>query len=261
MTVLEICVDSLESAIAAEAGGAQRVELCTALAEGGLTPSLGLLRAVRSRIAIDIHVMVRPRAGDFLYSSDDFALMKSEIAIARENGANGIVLGLLTADGDIDVERTAKLVELAHPMKVTFHRAIDLTRDIESALEDVIRTGAHLVLTSGGEPTAMQGRNFIRKMMLTAGDRIQIMAGGGIRPDNICEIARATGALEYHSALRRSVSSNIRHQRHKVHLGDLGIDDYTYKVVKAADVKVLREALDTAFTTEAPVGANDLRNA
>lgn len=247
MTVLEICVDSVESAVAAEAGGAQRVELCSALAEGGLTPSLGLIRAVRARIDIGIYVMIRPRGGDFLYSEDDLAVMREDIALAAQSGADGVVLGLLTADGDVDVERTRELVDLARPMEVTFHRAIDMARDIESALADVIRTGADRVLTSGGEATAMQGRHRIGKLVQSSDGRIGVMAAGSVRAENVKEIARATCALEFHAALRRPVPSRIKHQRRKVHLGSPGVDDYSHSVVRAADVRRLQDALGATF--------------
>ena len=247
MTVLEICVDSVESAAAAEEGGAQRVELCSALTEGGVTPSLALIRAVRSRIDIGIHVMIRPRGGDFLYSEDDLAVMREDIALAAQCGADGVALGVLTEDGDVDVERTRELVELARPMEVTFHRAIDMARDIESALEDVIRTGADRVLTSGGETTAMQGRHRIGKLVQASDGRIGVMAAGSVRAENVKEIARATSALEFHAALRRPVPSRIKHQRRKVHLGSPGVDDYAHSVVRATDVRRLREALGAAF--------------
>ncbi len=244
MTALEICVDSLESAVAAEAGGAQRIELCAALAEGGLTPSVGLIRAVRSRIAIGVHVIIRPRAGDFFYTDDDVTVMREDIVLAAESGADGVALGLLTVEGDIDVERTCKLVELARPMEVTFHRAFDMAHDIQSALENVIQTGVDRVLTSGGEPTAMQGRHKIRELVEASKGRMRIMAGGGIRVENVQQVARATGAFEFHAALRRIVPSPVKHQRRKIHLGDPGIDDYSRKVATATDVWALREALN-----------------
>lgn len=257
MTVLEICADSIESAIAAEQGGAQRIELCSALSEGGLTPSLGLMRAVRSRLKIAIHVMIRPRSGDFLYSDDDLAIMREDIALAARYGVDGVALGLLTAEGDVDVEQTRELVELARPMEVTFHRAIDLARDMESALEDVIRSGADRILTSGAEATAMQGRRRIRDFVQASDGRIRVMAGGGVRAENVKELAHATGALEFHAALRHVVPSRIKHQRRKVHLGNSGVDDYAHSVVRASDVRTLQAALDASFMDdmETPTGA------
>jgi copper homeostasis protein len=251
MKVLEICVDSVESAAAAESGGAQRVELCNSLAEGGLTPSIGLIRAVRSRIKIGVHVMIRPRAGDFLYSNDDLAVMREDIAAAAQCGADGIALGLLTADGDVDVERTRELVEIARPMEVTFHRAIDMARNVENALEDVIQTGADRILTSGGEPTAMQGRHRICELVRASEGRIGIMAGGGIRAENVQEIVCATGVLEFHAALRSAVPSPMHYQRRRVHLGDPGVDDYARRVVRAADVRTLQETINAASHPDA----------
>lgn len=248
--ILEICVDSVESAVAASEGGAQRLELCSDLAEGGLTPSFGLMRAVRQRVGIGIHVMIRPRGGDFLYSEDDLSVMRDDIAAAAGCGMDGVVLGLLNANGDVDVEHLRALVELARPMEVTFHRAFDMARDIETTLEDVIAAGVDRILTSGAEPSAMQGRHRLHKLTDAAGGRVAIMAGGGVRPDNVREIAHAGGIVEFHAALRRAVPSPIQHQRHRVHLGDPGVDDYTRRVTRAADVKALRKALDAAFAVD-----------
>ncbi|MFZ0661918.1 MAG: copper homeostasis protein CutC [Acidobacteriaceae bacterium] len=251
MTALEICVESVESAIAAELGGAQRVELCSALTEGGLTPSLGLMRAVRSKIKIGVHVMIRPRAGDFLYSDDDFTVMRDDIAQAAQCGMDGVALGLLDANGDVDVPRTRELVELASPMEVTFHRAIDMARDIERALEDAIEAGADRILTSGAEPSAMMGRHRLRELVHASDGRIAVMACGGIRADNVRQIAQATHVVEYHAALRRTAPSPVKHQRRKIHLGNLGVDEYAHCVVRAADVRTLRKALDSAFAPDA----------
>jgi copper homeostasis protein len=250
MMELEICVDSVESAVAAESGGAQRVELCSSLVEGGLTPSLGLIRAVRLRIGIAVHVMIRPRGGDFLYSDEELAVMREDIAQAAQCGVEGVVLGLLTSDGDVDVERTRELVEIARPMEVTFHRAIDTTRDVERSLEDVIESGAHRVLTSGGEQTAMLGRRRIGKLVRAAHGRIGLMAGGGVRAENVQEIAHATGAVEFHAALRSTIPSPVKYQVQKVHLGDPGVDDYARSVVWKADVRMLRQAMDAAFSRD-----------
>jgi copper homeostasis protein len=245
---LEICVESVHSAVAAEAGGAQRVELCSALSEGGLTPSLGLIRAVCSRLDIGVHVMIRPRGGDFLYSEEELAVMRSDIEEAARCGADGVVLGVLTAEGEVDVERTRALVELAQPMEVTFHRAIDTTRDLERSLEDVISTGAVRVLTAGGEQTAMLGRARIRAMVRQAAGRICVMAGGGVRAANVQEIIQATGGTDFHAALRTSLPSPMKFQGHKVRLGDPGVDGYARRGVRSGDVKMLRQRMEEVLS-------------
>jgi copper homeostasis protein len=246
MMQLEICVDSVESAIAAEQGGAQRVELCSALSEGGLTPSPGLLREVRASISIGIHVMIRPRGGDFLYSDHEYKVMQDDIAFAAESGAQGVVFGLLTAEGNVDALRTRALVQLGQPMDVTFHRALDMTRDPSSALEEIIQTGADRVLTSGAEPTALLGYHRIRAMIQASGSRIKIMVGGGVRPQNVREIAARTGAVEFHAALRKSIESPVTFRNRKLHMGDPGSDEYARTTVHASDVRALRQAIEAA---------------
>ena len=247
---LEICVDSVESAVAAELGGAQRVELCSALSEGGLTPSLGLIRAVRSRIGIGVYVMIRPRGGDFLYSDEEFSIMREDVAYAAEAGANGAVFGLLTADGNVDGERTAELVEAAQSasMEVTFHRAIDMARDLESSLEDVVRTGAHRVLTSGGAQTAVLGSERVRGLMQAAKNRIGIMVCGNVRSENVQQIAQATGAHEFHASLRVPVPSPVSWRNPELSLGEAGSDEYARNVVMEQDVRKLRQAMNGILT-------------
>ena len=260
MAVLEICVDSLDSAIVAEQGGAQRIELCSSLVEGGLTPSLGLIRAVCACLTIGVHVMIRPRAGDFLYSEDEFNIMKDDIALAAQSGADGIVLGLLTAESEVDIARTRELVELARPMEVTFHRAIDLTRDYVSALRDVIETGANRILTSGAEPSAVQGRHNIRSIVNAAAGAITIMAGAGVRANNVDQIIRETGVRDLHASLRRAVPSPMRYHRRKVHLGAPGLNEEVRHVLLPEDVRALRQAIDRSvqqnLVEEQPVIAN-----
>jgi len=248
MMELEICVDSVESAVAAELGGAQRVELCSALAEGGLTPSLGLIRRVRSRIGIGVYAMIRPRGGDFFYSDEEFAVMREDIQCASEAGANGVVLGLLSADGSIDVKRTRALVEetrsISPKIEITFHRAIDMARDLEVALEDVIQTGADRILTSGGAPNALAGSARVARLVEAAKERIGIMVCGSVRQENVHEIAKATGAREFHASLRKPVPSPVEYRNSGLSLGEPGNDEYLRYAVTAQDVRNLRQAMD-----------------
>ena len=239
---LEICVESLESALAAQRGGAQRIELCTALSEGGLTPSAGLIAAC-SRLEVECFVMIRPRGGDFLYSDSEFALMKDDIRHSRELGADGIVLGILNADGTVDVERTRTLVELAAPAPVTFHRAFDMTPDLDEALEAVIATGAMRILTSGGSNSVPEGLDAITRIVQRAADRIHIMPGSGIRPGNITHIARTTGAREFHSSARGSHASEMQFRKPGIAMGDSAEREYTLYEASEETVRALAQAL------------------
>ena len=244
MLELEICVDSLDSAIAAQAGGADRIELCSNLAEGGVTPSLGFIRAVRKHLDIGIHVMIRPRGADFLYSKDELEMMLDDIQSSADAGADGVVLGLLTAEGDIDIERTRLLVRSANKMQVTFHRAFDLSNDLEEALEAVIRTGAGRLLTSGGEQTALLGRERIETLVGQARGRIDVMICGGIRPNNVREIANKTQVNAIHAALRSVVPSPMLYRKRNAPL--LGSPDASANerlVLLPEDVRELRMAM------------------
>jgi len=187
--LLEISVDGVEKAIAAERGGADRIELCADLSVGGLTPRRELLRSVRGTVHLPIYSMIRPRAGNFVYSDSEFAEMERSIAVAAECGMDGVVLGVLQKGFKMDVGRTRRLVDLARPLPVTFHRAFDECADERKALEEVIQNGASRVLTSGGAKTAM------------ASDRILILPGAGITHSNIAKIAEKTGAIEFHAGL------------------------------------------------------------
>ena len=241
--VLEICVDSVESARAAQAGGAQRVELCSSLIEGGVTPSSGLIGAVRECLTIPVVTIVRPRGGDFFYSGEEFGVIRKDIAAARDQGANGVALGVLLRDGQVDVERTRELVDLARPMQVTFHRAIDWAPDMEEALEQVMEAGADRILTSGGAPTAMLGVKRIACMVARADRRIGVMVCGTVRKDNIGEIARRTHALEFHASLRKATSSPVTYRNEMLSLSEPGVDEFARYAVAAEDVRALRDAL------------------
>jgi len=198
---LEVAVESVASAAAAEQGGAARVELCSALSLGGLTPSAGLIAKVRRTIQIPLHVLIRPRYGNFFYSADEFDVMRRDILLARQLGANGVALGLLEADSNIDVDRTHALAEAASPMQVTFHRAFDVACNRDLALPLVFATGATRILTSGGAPTALEGAAVLKKLVIAAGPDIAIMAAGKIRAENIAGLIRSTGIREVHANL------------------------------------------------------------
>jgi len=198
--VLEICVESADHAVAAEHGGADRIELCTDLASGGITPSAELMQTVRRQVRIPIHVLIRPRAGDFCYSDSELEIMRNDIRAAKQLGMDGVVLGILQGNTRVDVERTKALVELASPLPVTFHRAFDDSHNLETSLEDVIQTGAARILTSAGQPRATDGLQILRHLVQAASERIRIMPCGGINSDNVLHIVRTTLAQEVHSS-------------------------------------------------------------
>lgn len=199
--LLEISVETLEAALAAERGGADRIELCADLSVGGVTPSVKLMGAVREQLQVPIFVMIRPRGGDFVYSDAEFAAMKSAITSAKKLGMHGVVLGILQRDRRVDVQTTRELVELARPAPTTFHRAFDESADLRQAFEHVIQTGAKRILTSGGAKNASEGAGVLAELLAAAGDRIVIVPGAGINASNIVQLAKQTGAREFHSGL------------------------------------------------------------
>ncbi len=198
--VLEICVESVDHAVAAERGGAHRIELCTDLSSGGITPSAALMQTARRRVRIPIHVLIRPRAGNFCYSDLELEIMRNDVRAAKQLGMDGVVLGILQENDRIDVERTKALVELAHPLSVTFHRAFDASHNLETSLEEVIQTGASRLLTSAGQPRATDGLQTLARLVQAARERILIMPCGGINSDNVLHIIRTTSAREVHSS-------------------------------------------------------------
>jgi copper homeostasis protein len=201
--LFELCVTNLEAARAAESGGADRIELCSQLSDGGVTPALDLITAAVEHLSIPTYVLIRPRAGDFEFSPAEFDQMKLQIEQAKAIGACGVATGVLLPNGRIDVERTQELVVLASPMKVTFHRAFDETPDISEALEDVIRCGVDCLLTSGGKPDVLSGAESIARLCKLAGDRVDVMAGGGLQLASLVEVLRRTGVSYIHGSLAR----------------------------------------------------------
>ena len=242
---LEICVDSAASAVSAERGGASRVELCADLLEGGITPSAGLIELIRARTSIFLHVMIRPRGGDFCYTAEEFETMQRDILVAKKFKADGLVLGLLNPDGTVDLERTRQLVELARPLSVTFHRAFDMSADLFRAVEDICAAGADRILTSGGESTALEGAARIARLQHAAGDRIAIMAGGGIRPHNAARVIEQSGVREIHAGPKSPFVSPMIYRNPKISPGAMP-GEYQHFGIREEDVRNLSRAVATA---------------
>lgn len=215
----EVCVDSVAGVSAAREAGADRVELCASLIEGGITPSLGAILVARKLADITVHVMIRPRGGDFLYDTDEVAAMEADIATVKSAGVDGVVFGALTRDGRIDREVTERLITRARPASVTFHRAFDMTPEPILALETLIELGVDRVLTSGQEPTAYEGAERIAELVKAAVDRIIVMPGGGITQRNVGKIVAVTKASEIHFAARSPAASGMRFRRPEVFMG------------------------------------------
>ena len=242
---LEVCCYSLESALVAQDAGANRIELCADATVGGTTPSYAAIELASAKLNIALHVIIRPRGGDFLYSADEFALMQRDIEICKKLKCDGVVLGILTAEGFVDVGRTHMLVQLAKPMSVTFHRAFDMTNDAAEALEVVIASGCDRLLTSGHCNSADEGRDEIQQLVAQAAGRIVIMPGAGVRSDNIVELTQHTGAIEFHSSVRMMAPSKMRYRNSTISVGCAGNDEYSHISVDAGEVARMRAALDS----------------
>ncbi len=239
---VEVCVDSLDSAIAAERGGANRVELCASLVEGGVTPSAGLIATARQRISIGLHVMIRPRAGDFYYSADEFEVMRRDVLMAKQLGAEGVVFGILDAEANVDIQRTRALVDLARPLKVTYHRAFDMSADLFRSLEQVTETGADRILTSGGAKTALEGAATLRRLVEQAGERAVIMACGGINDQNVQAVVEKTAVREIHVGLRTAAASPMRYRNENISMGSIEGNEYQRYIVLEEKVARLIQA-------------------
>ena len=235
MYKFEICANSVASCIAAQEGGADRVELCAGIPEGGTTPSYGMIRSARESISIALNVIIRPRGGDFLYSKEELNEMLYDIKVAKELGADGLVFGCLRPDGSVDMEAMKPLMEAAGNTPVTFHRAFDHSADPFKALEDIIELGCARILTSGCQPTALEGAPLLAQLVEKAGDRLIIMPGCGIKENNIAEIARLSGAREFHFSARESAGSNMIFRNPEVTMGSEG-DPYAVDVTTARRV-------------------------
>jgi copper homeostasis protein len=241
--VLEACVNSPVSAIEAQKGGADRVELCENMAEGGTTPSVGAIEFARHHLKIGLFVMIRPRGADFLYSGEEFEIMKKDILSSKDLGADGVVFGILKDDGTIDRDRMGQLAILARPMKITCHRAFDMTRDPFEALDDLISLGIDRVLTSGQSDSAIEGTSLIRDLIAKANDRIIIMPGRGIKEHNLREIISKTGAKEFHMYLTKEVQSRMNWHRHDVSMGSPDHPEYRITLIDRERIKKAKQIM------------------
>ena len=239
--LLEIAVFNITSALQAIEAGADRLELCENPSDGGTTPSYGTLKTVREKVSIPVFPIIRPHGGDFLYGNDEFEVMKQDIRVCKDLQFEGVVTGLLTIDGNIDTFRTQRLVELAWPMELTFHRAFDRAKNPLQALEDIISCGCNRILTSGQVPKAPDGKELIKELVEKAGERIIILPGSGIRADNIRELATYTGAKEFHSSARKSIASAMHFHSVSMHeqLENITIDIHEIQLMKQALISLV----------------------
>ena len=236
---IEICANSVESAVKAQEGGAYRVELCAGIPEGGTTPSFGDIRMARQLLQnTKLHVIIRPRGGDFLYSPLELEIMLHDIKVARQLGADGVVFGCLTAEGDIDIPAMKMLMNAVGDMNVTFHRAFDMCKNPQEALEQIIELGCSRILTSGQEPNAVKGIPLLKELVKQADGRIIIMPGCGVNPSNILHIAEETGASEFHFSGRSTYESGMIYRNPKVSMGGtVKIEEYEKDVTNPDIVK------------------------
>lgn len=238
--IIEIATSDFFTTQSAVEGGADRIELCANLAEGGTTPSFATIKKSREAFDVLLYPIIRPRGGDFLYTKDEFEIMLQDVQLCKQLGCDGVVIGMLKTDGGIDVARTAKLVEAAYPLGVTFHRAFDRCRDPFEALEQLIEIGCERILTSGQQPTVNEGVELIAELNKAADNRISIMPGSGVRADNVKMLAEKTGCTEFHSSLRGKIRSEMQfvHPAFKD-----SAESYSNNVICPYDVRALRNCL------------------
>ncbi len=243
---IEICANSVQSCIEAQRGGAYRVELCTAIPEGGTTPSYGEIAVAREELDIKLNVIIRPRAGDFLYNEWEFRAMQQDIKMCKELGVDGVVFGCLTADGEVDMEKNRILMEEADGMTTTFHRAFDMCKDPFDSLEKIIELGFDCILTSGGRPKAEEGVDLLSQLVEKAAGRIVIMPGSGITEENIAMIAEKTKVKELHLSARLPLESGMVYRNPDVSMGgtNISVDEYAFPVTNARRVENTLKQLD-----------------
>ncbi|NOR87749.1 MAG: copper homeostasis protein CutC [Bacteroidales bacterium] len=238
---LEICCSNWESAKIADAAGADRIEICSGLDEGGLTPSLGLIIQC-TQLSLKTHVLIRVRSGDFLYAKDEIEIMKKDVVFCRENGVDGVVFGFLKSNGHIDEKLTKEFVELAHPMKTTFHRAFDMCKDPFQALDQLISLNLDYLLTSGQQSTALEGASLIQQLVKKANNKISIMAGSGVRVKLLTELIQKSDADAYHLSARIKNHSKMKFKNNRLNMGSNSVD--SEYIIHTQDIDELKKALE-----------------
>ena len=236
---IEICANSVASCLQAQKGGAYRVELCAGIPEGGTTPSYGETAVARQLLDIKLNIIIRPRGGDFLYSEVEHQAMLHDIEMAKKLGVDGVVIGCLKANGTIDMERNKELIDAAKGMNVTFHRAFDMCKDPFESLEQIISLGCDRVLTSGQQPTAIEGVSLLAELVAKANGRIIIMPGSGVNEDNIATIAAETKATEFHFSAREPIDSKMEYGNPNLKMGGtvVSIDEFIQNITDAEKVR------------------------
>lgn len=238
--IIEIATSDFATTKSAVEGGADRIELCANLAEGGTTPSFGTIKRCRETFNVLLYSIIRPRGGDFLYNKDEYEIMLQDVKLCKQSGCDGIVIGLLNMDGTIDIARTSELIELAYPMETTFHRAFDRCRDPFEALEELIEIGCERILTSGQKQSVVDGVDLVTELNKKAADRIIIMPGSGVRKENIKMLADKTGCTEFHSSLRGKTKSAMQFIHPAFERSE---ESYMNNAIDAAEVKAIRDML------------------
>ena len=250
--MIEICIDGVASAIAAAKAGADRVELCANLPEGGTTPSAGMIHRVRAVFPGALMVIIRPRGYDFLYSDEEMEVMLHDIQVARAAGADGVVIGCLLADGRVDVARCRKLIDAAGPMDVTFHRAFDMSFDLGEALEEIAGLGIRRILSSGGQPDVASGILNLTRLVELARGRVSIMPGGGVTEENIAQIVQATGATEVHLSARETVRGGMVYQNLNCAMGTFsGANEYEWRQASEEKIRLAKVRMLEALASRA----------
>ena len=238
--IIEIATSDFTTTKSAVEGGADRIELCANLAEGGTTPSFGTIKQCRESFEVSLFPIIRPRGGDFLYTKDEYEIMLHDVKLCKQLGCDGVVIGLLNMDGTIDIVRTAQLIEAAYPLGVTLHRAFDRCKDPFAALEQLIQIGCERILTSGQQPSVVDGVDLVAELNKVADERIMIMPGSGVRKENIKMLAEKTGCVEFHSSLRGKERSKMEfvHPAFKD-----SAESYMNNAIISSEVKELLDAL------------------